>query len=1093
MTISELYFGLARSIPVVVALVLVAAANVPRRSRQQQYLMPAVAALYALVGMLLFYRFNMLLESLVDAVVSRFPFLEGVYQPSQFYVVENAAFLLLFLPIKGAYTAIARRVFNGSQFFGSSLVGVFYTFDAPAGRWFVKEEWSQTRKLLQVLAWASGGLTVAYIVAMYAFPSWPGFMVAAFPSVAALVVVESFCALNGLTFVEAKSTLAGERDDAERIANYAALRKVFADTFPERVLDEGVDLTTTTGLVSNAAIRELSQSDEVDDRVYAEYFESLKQSGKPIDENLVYASLGILSGTSVLINNPFYHDLTDYLAFPAYVTLLGGGKVLVVVGRDGAAEDVVEWMREGLQDVSGVPDLWNVEIVDSRHKTDLDVGVIRAGNLHDLELLRANDDFFGDVRYVIVSEPSRILIAGQLGMGLVVNRCSRTGAPTFAAFDRNHDGMVDSLSHLLKVNITDVVATQASQGASSDIVWKPEGGGLNGPVAPAVARYLGVGTELGALALKYHVSEVRWVGGSRFPVVDMNWIAGQYFEQMSDFAELELSQRALTTSLLPEPNPLELAQSRRRFLIVEDEFWNVYESLRMFETRSTESGFVNLISEEYLLRDYMTGNRDLFAADPKVVPSLVPDTASTERNTVLQILLQLSVFGMRESELAAHLDALGYPFSEEDCDPAEPSPRVAKLSELTAAYTGVELPVLNRTRRFTDEDKSEAFYELPDDNAPNPAIWSLGPAFFVVEDGAHQKHFVGACMRGHVSQTVLPGQFLTYGGKYYEVVDIDQGESGEVRLRRAAEHITGRPAYRPLRTLALSDVSEVPRRATVSGKGGVRLTAQSATVEVVTEGYMNVPNRSALLEARTVTIDGVPERTYRNKEVLRVEFPGAPPEVLATIAVLLNELFVTLFPVGHEFVMAASPGATDLQQVGLLPTLRTLEQGTDETEVGAVYIVEDSQVDLGLTIAIERNWDRILNIVVDYLDWNQSPEPVKLVASPDVVRFASDTDDSLAARAQRIAEAEASGGLPEVVKLPWWRRAWLKVKKSLSALGRRKKKATQREESEPAEELGAAEELDAAEEMGTFEEGGPPESESDEALEGETGGESVSK
>ena len=121
MTISELYFGLARSIPVVVALVLVAAANVPRRSRQQQYLMPAVAALYALVGMLLFYRFNMLLESLVDAVVSRFPFLEGVYQPSQFYVVENAAFLLLFLPIKGAYTAIARRVFNGSQFFGSSL------------------------------------------------------------------------------------------------------------------------------------------------------------------------------------------------------------------------------------------------------------------------------------------------------------------------------------------------------------------------------------------------------------------------------------------------------------------------------------------------------------------------------------------------------------------------------------------------------------------------------------------------------------------------------------------------------------------------------------------------------------------------------------------------------------------------------------------------------------------------------------------------------------------------------------------------------------------------------------------------------------
>lgn len=47
---------------------------------------------------------------------------------------------------------------------------------------------------------------------------------------------------------------------------------------------------------------------------------------------------------------------------------------------------------------------------------------------------------------------------------------------------------------------------------------------------------------------------------------------------------------------------------------------------------------------------------------------------------------------------------------------------------------------------------------------------------------------------GHVFQALIPGQFLTYDGKYYEVQAITP-QNG-VAVRRAADHITDRVYYR---------------------------------------------------------------------------------------------------------------------------------------------------------------------------------------------------------------------------------------------------------------------------------------------------------
>ena len=45
------------------------------------------------------------------------------------------------------------------------------------------------------------------------------------------------------------------------------------------------------------------------------------------------------------------------------------------------------------------------------------------------------------------------------------------------------------------------------------------------------------------------------------------------------------------------------------YITVEDESFNMYEARRTFSTRATEHGFINIISSDYLLKDYRIINK----------------------------------------------------------------------------------------------------------------------------------------------------------------------------------------------------------------------------------------------------------------------------------------------------------------------------------------------------------------------------------------------------------------------------------------------------------------------------------------------------
>jgi hypothetical protein len=229
--------------------------------------------------------------------------------------------------------------------------------------------------------------------------------------------------LTGLTFDEMLTTIAGEDDEFYRIANYGILRRKFHELYDDRILyDNTAD--SLFGLSSFEMLDNLADSDNKLDAVISDYFTEMKKSGHSIDPGFVRSSIDMVYGKSVLINTPFYQDLTAYIVLPLVRKLMSYEKALVIVGRDSSAEDVKNWIHNGIAAFCGTPELWKTNILTEQGMTT-DVAVMRFADVYNRKILDAHIEFLNQVGFVLLIEPSRIVSTGQIGLSLIVNQIGK--------------------------------------------------------------------------------------------------------------------------------------------------------------------------------------------------------------------------------------------------------------------------------------------------------------------------------------------------------------------------------------------------------------------------------------------------------------------------------------------------------------------------------------------------------------------------------------------------------------------------------------------------------------------------------------------
>ena len=1002
--------------------------NLKKPVRNRQFLMPVFALIYIVALLISIHSINnwllgilnkipQWLNSLVNAswmpsAIAGFlktpvkaigDLLKSLDLSYWVFYISNTAVVLLYFAYKGVCIGVMNAKYKKRSALHDSISGRFYEYDADNDVWCLKESHAQTRSLLKAIYYTAAiASSVIMVISGRLYVS--GLLASVYYPVAGVILIgELFFYLDGATKKEFSSSILGEGDNSYRTVNYSLLRKYLRSLFGDKLLSEntGVNNALAYNVTNEEILEKLANDPDQAVVNFSIYFGNLNKSGFRLDHNYLFSSLEMLKGKSILFNDPFYKDLIPYAFYPMNRALLGGKKVLVVLGRHGVEDDIRQWVMDGIEAVTNIPFLWRVDVLDSDFK-DTDIGIVTRSRVLDAQMHNENEEFLRKVGFVVIIEPSKLVSTAQIGLNLLVKKCCpyEDKEIVYCMCDRNCDGIVDSMSHILMTSITEVSATNKHLGTSSYMCWDADNEYIHHRLFPNVSRYLGMGTELSFAALKNQVSRTYWYGGDVFPVTDIRWIDRQYYYDLMKFASLPTSQDAIDEYFRTSPNMWSAGVNKNNYFTVEDESYNMFEVLRNFATRSTEQGFINVVSSDYLLKDYMAANDAIFEADPKAIPYLAADYARTERNVILRLMLLMSISQVVEETVRKEFSLVGLPeldtreqlwyemfncLSSADVIaglPTEHRDAVKAAAALTIKSADGRrefgIDIINKEKKYNYENgKLETVYSISDYRFIEGFVNELKSSSYVAEDEKGERYFLGSELRGHVYQKFLPGQFFTFDGKYYEMRYLTA--DNQLMVRRAADHIHGRPEYRQLRVYGLTSVRPSSRIGAVQDIDGIKVVQEYADISVKTPGYYRMERYNDFKTSKKVLFEGeysgIPERRYNNKRILRIELPdndgSFTPQVRYTITVLINEVFRTLFADNQPYIIAVTDDSHIDASSECRPLTYSIDASGVELSENSIFIIEDSQIDIGLLITVERNLHRIFEIIHDYLVWNK--------------------------------------------------------------------------------------------------------------------------
>ena len=163
-----LYF-LAGSIPFLLGVFVVYAANFKKENRYRQLFMPIVALVYGIVLLITFDNVHGLVLTLVNFLRAHVGFLARLNVAVAEAILFNFLFLCAFaavkLAFKGLFTALASPYEQGLK----GLFGRWYTHDEELDRWYLREKSAGVRRLMRNLFIALVVVSVVLFVVAHVF------------------------------------------------------------------------------------------------------------------------------------------------------------------------------------------------------------------------------------------------------------------------------------------------------------------------------------------------------------------------------------------------------------------------------------------------------------------------------------------------------------------------------------------------------------------------------------------------------------------------------------------------------------------------------------------------------------------------------------------------------------------------------------------------------------------------------------------------------------------------------------------------------------------------------------------------------------
>lgn len=716
-------------------------------------------------------------------------------------------------------------------------------------------------------------------------------------------------------------------------------------------------------------------------RYLMNYVDGKIRQGHLYPSQCIDTAVRLTRGENVFFATPFYKDIDICMFFPIFLALLKREKALILVEDDGNLDAFCRWVKEGIEDVQDLIDLWNVAVL-REHAQDTDVGILSFQNVCQMESIPGLRAFLGDVSFVVVLEAADLLTGGQEAVSNLAEKIGeQVGGCSWLLCDRNAESILDLFSHLLNAEFIYVSATPMNAAHMVTAHWDLE-------TEPAqiwspIQRYLSIGAGILETAGDNRVGRVTWYGEETMPVQDWNWILGQYYLTYGVRTRQVPRQTSINDVVRCEISGISCQRADENFIIVEDSVFNLYEMQRQYATRGKDKLALHILSPNYMLRNFMRDIEETMQADAKYIAQFVPEYVNSYRNVSLKLVRRMLEGPVSETE------------AEEifrKCDERhETVPCIIKIRRAIQQILNVEDADIAVTYRTTYSEKNrtmkqEPCYQLVDSAARREFDKYFHQAKYLDEYGL--KKYIGRLfLSGHLEQKYLSGQFVALDGKYYEVMGYSTTEYEKIlEVKRASEQIFRRRYYRQCRKYTIAPPKSAQGAVFDNAKSKIifqgellQLRRCIVDVEGSAYGYMELDSWNGIMQGRFVEAKSGP-RKYLGKQILEIELLQDKPDHIASfiwLAVLLNEIFCTLYPQYYHLLSVgvnqnqyrSLMGQNGIPEKAFQTLLANIEGASDEKN--CFYILEDSREDMGLLRSLERNFQRIVNILQDYIEWSQ--------------------------------------------------------------------------------------------------------------------------
>ena len=928
--------------------------NVRKTHRVRQVFLPIIFGIFSIVGAVIL---SFHVDDFNSYMEQNLP--ENEFVPYCYILVFNFFILIAMVILKAIVCPVNSLIIKDKKKVLDFAATGFYEYSEDYSEWFLMTKWVNFRGFLRAVVIGTTIATAAFLALAWILGQYFG--VFTYLSIALTIICEFYNFVNGQTKEEFEHSFLGMEADSRRISSYFKVREIFEKLLPEPLLCAHTGMEYMGNKSSIDLLKALSKSNDEADKLTARFF-SVNDRYKTADPDCVTSTVKMMHRKNVVFFDPFYRDLSLYITLPLVNALLKGQKCVIITGRQSNTEDIIRWISDLIKDYSHMKTLWRTAELNA-NEPECEIGVLSFPQLYNNKVISANKHFFNDTDFVMLVEPSVILNTGQVALNIIANEFQSDGnQPVYCVCDRRVDGLIDTLSHLLKTELTEVTAAPLPRCVYSGIAWDADGDFQRRVLFDKQSRYLGNGVELAAIAVKNQIPRVTWFSETKAPVRDIKWLAGQYYPAICKYMNQPIQQEVLYEKIGFVSNLWSTEREDERFIIAEDEFCNIFETMRVYLSQGKRQSFVNVLSQNYLLRDYMRCNKQMFISNPDVIPSIVPDYAKTERNTLIKLILTMTFRPVTDAEVIDEFQLVGLE-SDDSLDIL-----IRMLKKYTYADNSILTVHTVRSRADENTTISTLRYTIDPDVFETYFSDSLKNAYFIIEDEKTEREYIDAKLFSHITQKVLPGQFITYDGKYYLVRRISP-QSGVI-LRRASDLYDGRKYYRQLRSYELSfpEAENIVSRKTVMD---IEISTLSADIKVETSGYLELSDDHNLRTARLVDLSDDPflenySRRYHNKTVLRVKYPESDDRTRFTLCMLFSEIFKSIFPDGWQYIAVVSGRPDDIE--GFLNYMVYPVNGDYDSDY--IYFIEDSDIDLGLLESIERNLNKLTEIIADFLEWH---------------------------------------------------------------------------------------------------------------------------